>query len=232
MEGPKKIEARAVIKPAQIAVQAMGDIQVNLGALHLLSATIFSRRVQELEAEHAGKEFGEFWHEIFANASGVVFMSVAALESYINELFIDYKKVFPELRTEVIAKLWKLVEQKPILEKYKFALLLKNGPAFNESARPYQDVATLINLRNALIHFKPEYFSKQDKHAKLSKSLRGKATLSPFFPQSEPPFPLGWASHATVKWAIKSTLDFILEFEKRAKIEQRMAKFKDQFNAL
>jgi hypothetical protein len=61
---------------------------------------------------------GKFWNDIFANATATVFASVAALESYANELFIDHEKVFPELKSEVVAKLWELYEQKPPLEKF------------------------------------------------------------------------------------------------------------------
>lgn len=232
MEPSRIIEAQAVLELAPDRVQGRGDTRVNLGVPHLLSAAVLCRRVGELEAEHAGKEFGEFWHNIFANASGAVFASVAALESYANELFIDHKTIFPELRVEVMAKLWELYEQKPTLEKFEFALLLKSGPAFDRGASPYQDVSAIVRLRNGLIHFKPEWFSEQEEHAKLSALLKHRATLSPFFPVVEPLFPRGWTSHATAKWVIQSVLTFILEFEQRTNVDQRMAKFKDRFNAL
>ncbi len=203
-----------------------------MGVPHLLSAAVLCRRVGDLEAEHTAKEFSEFWHDIFANASGAVFTSIASMESYANELFIDHKTVFPELRVEVMAKLWELFEQKPTLEKFEFALLIKNAPAFDRGASPYQDVSAIIRLRNGLIHFKPEWSSEQEEHAKISAILKHRATLSPFFPGTEPLFPSGWTSHATVKWVVQSVLTFMLEFEQRAKIEPRMAKFKDRFNAL
>jgi len=34
--------------------------------------------------------------------------------------------VFPEIKPEIMAKLWELYEQKPPLEKFEFALLLKS----------------------------------------------------------------------------------------------------------
>lgn len=232
METPKVIEGQMSIELGPITFQAQGDTRVNFSVPHLLSAAVLSRRVGELEEEYAGSEFGAFWHPVFANASGTIFAAVAALESYANELFIDHKSVFPELRVEVMQKLWELYEQKSILEKYELALLLKDGLAFDRGASPYQDVSAIVKLRNGLIHFKPEWFSAQEEHAKLSALLKHRATLSPFFPESEPLFPRGWTSHATVKWAIQSILTFVLDFEVRAKVEQRMAKFKEKFNAL
>ena len=232
MEPPKVIAAAAVIELANAIVQATGDTRVNLSVPHLLSAASFSRRLGKLEAEHSGKEFGEFWNDIFAHGTATVFASIAGLEAYANELFIDHEKVFPELKSEVMAKLWELYEQKPPLEKYEFALLLKDGQKFDRGAKPYQDVAALVKLRNGLTHFKPEWFSEQEEHAKLSAFLRNRAQLSPFFPSSEPLFPRGWASHATTVWAVQSVFEFIVEFERRAGIDARMGNFAGRLSAL
>jgi hypothetical protein len=145
---------------------------------------------------------------------------------------VDHAAVFPELKPVVMAKLWELFEQKPILEKFEFALVVKGGPAFDRGASPYQDVAAVIRLRNGLIHFKPEWLSAQEEHAKLSRILAHRATLGPFFHTSEPLFPRGWASHATVQWVIRSSLDFLLAFEKHAGIQARIEKFKFRFETL
>lgn len=232
MESPKLHEAVGVLEAASATMTATADVRVNLSVPHLLSAAVLCRKVGELELAHQGKEFGEFWHDILANASGALFTTVAALESYANELFIDHETIFPELKGEVMAKLWELYEQKPILEKFEFALLVKSATAFDRGGSPYQDVSTIIRLRNSLMHFKPEWFSAQEEHAKMSKLLTSRATLCPFFQKSEPLFPRGWTSHATVKWVIRSSLEFILEFEQRAGIKPRMAQFKGRLAAL
>lgn len=198
-----------------VIVQGVGETRVNLSIPHLVSAAFFSRRLGDLESENTGKEFGAFWDEIFAQGSAVVFAAVAALEVYANELFIDHREILPELRDEVMARLWELYEQKQSMEKFEFALLLKRAPQFDKGSRPYQDIAALVKLRNALIHFKPEWFSEQVEHARLSAILAHRAKLSPFFPAAEPLFPRGWASHDTAVWAIESVVSFILS-SKRA----------------
>jgi len=232
MEPPKIIKAAGVSETASVTVTATADVRVNLSVPHLLSAAALCRKVGELESSNQGKIFGEFWHEILANASGALFTAVAALESYANELFIDHEKNFPELKVEVIAKLWELYEQKSILDKFELALLIKSAEDFDRGSSPYQDVSTIFRLRNGLIHFKPEWFSAQEEHTKLSNLLVYRASLCPFFPESEPLFPRGWTSHATVKWIVRSSLDFILEFEQRSNIEPRMEKFRGRFDAL
>ncbi|MEQ1814800.1 MAG: hypothetical protein ABL860_10185 [Candidatus Nitrotoga sp.] len=220
------------MEAAPAIVTATADVRVNLAIPHLFSAAHLCRKVGELEYANQGNDFGEFWHDILANASGALFTAVAAVESYANELFVDHEIIFPELKLEVMAKLWELYEQKPILEKFDFALLLKGATAFDRGSSPYQDVFIIIRLRNGLMHFKPEWFSAQEEHAKLSKVLAHRVTRCPFFAESEPLFPRGWTSHATVKWVIRSALGFMLEFENRSGIKPRIALFKDRFDAL
>lgn len=229
MSPPKVIKGAGVLEVANATVTAKADIRVNMAVSNLLSSATLCRQVGEVERANAGKDFGGFWQDIFANASGSVFTAVASLESYANELFIDRKQVFPEFREDVMDKLWELYEQKSILEKFEFALLLKNAPAFDRGGAPYQGVDTIIQLRNALMHFKPEWLSMQKKHANLSIRLKQNATLSPFFSSIEPLFPRGWASHATVQWVIRNTLEFMLEFERRTGVNPKMTKFKNKF---
>src|SRR6266581_4894848 len=120
-----------VVETASMTATITARTRSNFAILHLLSAAAFSREVGKLEQAHAGKPFGDFWEEILASATAAVFTAVAGFEAFANELFVDHATVFPELRVEVMAKLWELYEQKAILEKYEFALLLKGGTAFD-----------------------------------------------------------------------------------------------------
>lgn len=125
---------------ASVTLVATGTTRVNLSVPHLMSSLLLAEKVRELESAHQGREFGEFWHEILACASGAVFAAVAALESYANELFIDHQFNFPELSPPVVEKLWELYEQKPVLDKFEFALLLKSAAPIEHGTNPYQDV--------------------------------------------------------------------------------------------
>lgn len=107
-------------------------------------------------------------------------------------------------------------EEKPILEKFEFALLLLRKPAFDRGARPFQDVKVLIDLRNALTHFKPEWMNEADEHAKMSRKLDYKIDGSVFLQASELLFPRRWASHSGTRWAVNSALAFAKQFEANA----------------
>ena len=223
---------------------------MNLSISHLLSAALFSRTAGAIESANAGRAFGDFWENIQANAIAAVLTSVAALEAYANELFVDHAEVFPQLRLDIMAKLWELYEQKPILEKYDFALLLRQGNAFDRGASPYQDIAALIRLRNALTHYKrnalthykPEWSNEQVEHAKVSHALKNRAKVShalknravasSFFPVTDSLFLRAWASHGTTRWAVRSVVSFVLDFEQRASLKSRIAPFVERLNAL
>jgi hypothetical protein len=84
-----RLTATALITEAPDIMSATVKTRTNYAVPHLLSAAIFSRRLGEIEAEHSGQDFGPFWDEILAHASATVFLAVAGLESYANELFID-----------------------------------------------------------------------------------------------------------------------------------------------
>jgi hypothetical protein len=119
-----------------------------------LAAARFSRIVAGIETGYAGREFGDFWDEILHNSIACVFASTASLEAYANELFDDRANVFPGYSTELLDKLWETFEMKPILEKFEFALTLSGKPTLDRGAKAYQHAAAMIDLRNALTHFK------------------------------------------------------------------------------
>ncbi len=179
--------------------------------------------------QNAGREFGPFWEDVLAHASASVLLTVAALESYVNELFADHETNFPGVRTEILIKLWDAYETKPLLDKVDLALLLRKAESMERGVLPSQDVSLLIRLRNALTHFKPEWFDEQEEHAKLSTQLAGRFGPSPFFPGSEPIFPRGWASHSCTVWAIESAITFIKQLEIQGNLTKRLEKFETRF---
>src|SRR4051794_33549716 len=105
-----------------LVTTATASVRMNFAVQHMLAATRFSRRVAAVEREHAAEPFGEFWDEVLHNATGCVLTAVASLEAYANELFFDRATAFPGYSSELLDKLWETFEQKPILEKFGFAL--------------------------------------------------------------------------------------------------------------
>ena len=126
------------------SVAATATLRTNLSIPHFLGAARFSKQVAEIELANEGKPFGAFFEEILWFASACVLSCVAGLEAYANELFVDRSEHFPDLRAEIADKLWELFEQKPLLEKFDMALLLKQKPLLQRGVSPTQDVVALI----------------------------------------------------------------------------------------
>jgi hypothetical protein len=77
-------------------------------------------------------------------------------------------------------------ERVPVLGKYQSALRLAGVEPFDDGRAPFQDVESLVKLRDALVHYKPEWHNVESQpHHKREARLRGK-------------FPLNCARHAIV----------------------------------
>jgi hypothetical protein len=213
-------------------MSTQAGLRVNLAVLHMIGAARFSQRVREIEIENAGHEFGDFWPEILHQSSACIFAAVASLEAYANDLFFDRKTVFPGFASPLLDKLWETFEQKRTLDKFEFALLLRDKQQLNNGASPYQDVAAVIELRNGLTHFKPEWDNEAVRHRKISERLQNRFTPSTFL-NDELLFPRRWTTHGCTKWAVESCLSFAEEFERLAGLEPKYkrASANDQYAA-
>ena len=216
---------------SSVSMKVAVRVRTSLAGQHMLAAALFSRRVKAIESENQGKSFGPFYEEILSFSSACVLMAVAALEAYANEVYADRGRHFPNIDAMIVDKCWELIEQKPILEKLGFALSLLKAPQLEKGQYPYQDADTLIQLRNALMHFKPAWDTESEAHANLSRRLKNvkyKFAPSPFFSAHEPVFPRTWATHGCTKWAVETALAIIDKFESRAKFTPKFAPFKDR----
>ena|SRR5439155_6633148 len=128
-----KISGVGAVIAAAARVEAEAALRTNFSILHLLAAAHFSRHVAEIEHAHNGEPFGAFFEEIIWFSSACILSCSAGLEAYANELFVDRSEHFPNLRPEVADKLWELFEQKPTLEKFDMALLLKQKPLLDRA---------------------------------------------------------------------------------------------------
>lgn len=217
---PRTIPSTSTVLDATISVRT------NFSVLHLLSAARLSRLVVQVERDNAGQPFGPFFDELLAYATACVMTSVAGLESYANEVFLDYQRNFPDADGPLLEKIWSFYEGKPLLEKFQFAMFLRHVPDLDKGADPYQSIDALVQLRNGLIHFKPEWSNKQVEHRKLANRLRNYFDPSPYYPGSR--FPLGWATANCTKWAVSSCIQFVSHFEEQTGLEHRLTKFMDR----
>jgi len=200
--------------------------RTNLSYHHLLAACRFTARIAEVEQANESKPFGAFWEEILHYSLAVAALSVATIECFANELYFEGAILSKSINPAGVEAVAEMIDSESILKKYAVALAIRNGKTLDYGCLSVQNVDVLIKLRNAVIHFKPEWLEEQDRHSKLSKQLQYKFKVSPFFP-NESIFPRAWATHDFAAWAIKSTVQFLDYFYAEVELECPINKFKD-----
>jgi hypothetical protein len=181
---------------------------------HLLSVRASWLNLRQLESEHGNEPLGSFFDDVLISAMTGVISAVAALECYINEIFADRAQNFPSVPKGTMDELWEVYSRSyGIIEKYSAACRLITNTALDLGRRPAQDVIALIMLRNALVHFQPEWNDERVLHEKVSGALRHKIQPNPWFTNDAGLSPTAWASADCVWWALKNTVQFIEELE-------------------
>lgn len=197
---------------------------------HMMAAARFSRMCGEIEIANRGQPLGEFFDQQIGAVSATVMLATASLESNINEYLSEPEHVFPNLPSHSPLTLIKLLEPKPILYKYQAVLSFRGVPEYISGEAPYQDVDALVNLRNALVHFKPEWHDEQELHRKIEGRLRGRFPINPAIGDNGVFFPQQCMSYGCAKWAVVTALAFMEDFSKRSGLPCRFSKFIARIN--
>lgn len=212
-------------------VQAFGRVIATFGFQHLSTCILFRDKLESIEKENLGNEFGSFFETVRAYGSAGIMSAAAALEALINELFIDPHENLRPLFSDFEKEFWKKggVERKPILKKYNLALSMLGAQTIDTNDSIYVETDALIELRNALVHFKLIWDPKRKRHIALETMVAGKFQLSPF-PDSGADFVTMKAmSSSCLRWSISTIGQFIEEFQKRAGLNQKkMGRFLEQ----
>jgi len=222
-----------------LASVVSATVKTNFSGHHMLSAAFFARQSANIE-ETVKKDnlTDEVRDKHRAYVTGAIISSVASLEAAINEIFlsaIDGNKIFqnfddkfPELLTE----LWPTVEKTAsILHKYQIVLVAATKEKFNPGQTPYQEVDDLIKLRNALVHYKPEWDTNLKNHKKIEQRLKTRFPINPYSHINDAFFPKKCLGHGCAEWAVKSSIKFIQDFYERMGFkpkwdEKRLSKLK------
>lgn len=205
--------------------------RTNLAVHHLFAACRFSAKVGEIESVNAGQPFAAFWEEILHNSLGVAVLTVAALESYANEMYFEGSVLKQGVNVAAAAELAEIIDREPILTKYSLALSISANKRLDLGISVTQNVDALIKLRNAVVHFRPEWFDEQDKHERLSILLQHKFKPSTFLP-NELVFPRAWASHSFTVWALKTSVEFINHFHSEVGTPSVLTQFSANLSTL
>jgi len=216
----------------KLECNATGTLRYNFAVQHMMAAARFARNCHQIEKDNAGQSFGPFFDEILSYVSASVLSAVAALEANINESFADIQDgitVVGGFNCQALQESWCEIEKLSILDKYNRFLELEKLDGLDASASQYQFAKILIGVRNALVHYKPEWHDEQKVHKKISQRLRGKFKFSPFVDVNAPIFPMRCMTYGFADWTVQSTLNFADWFSFTSGIPNRFAQFIDRF---
>lgn len=157
-------------------------VKANLSRPLIATAKRFAlhcREIADREGELDWPQPG--WEASRSYAIGAVVMAVSALEASINELYLEAvdrnTHALGTLTPDQISQLevlWEFVDRTNILAKYQVVLAVCGRERFAKGSEPYQSTDALIDLRNAVVHFKPEWDDELEVHARLEQRLAGR----------------------------------------------------------
>ena len=195
---------------------------------HIQSAALFTRQCYQVEQSYDGTNSSDLVADHWSYVTGAIFAAASFLEATINELFADtldhpdgeLASHLDAATRQLMADMWKRDIPKTahyqIIEKFQIALTLARKPLLDSSNSPFQDVQTLIIIRNDLIHFEPVWTSVEAEKANkriLSLQNEKKFAFNPLITAPGNPFyPDKCLSHGCAKWAVNNSIQFVEDF--------------------
>ena len=154
--------------------------------------------------------------------------SVAFLEASINQLFIQSKdeNASESLKlgrpiVDLLATLADIVERAPTLQKYQVALTAAGKQPLRRGEQLYQDVESLVKVRNAIVHYRAEWDNEAGDHRALEHRLNGKFRLNGLVSPNTLWFPHRCLGVGCASWGVDAATNFSQEFCHRLSIPQR-----------
>jgi hypothetical protein len=158
---------------------------------------------------------------------GAVVLAAMAMETCINGIYLDAcsknLKGLDDREMALLAKSWAFLDERHLdtLFKYMHALLLVGKRELPPGENPYQGAKNLIDLRNALTHYKPEWDDAKI-HETIKKQLKGRFDVNPLAPDAYLWFPEQCLGSGCAKWAVNAAEDFVRAFCKQLGIPKRI----------
>lgn len=194
---------------------------------HIEAAVLFAKLSGDIEGKKTSGYGISFQYK--ACVSAAIVSAFAFLEATINEFFggEHYKAQRlsgekPDPATIVImSRLWKIgaFRNSSTFDKFQVALDIAQKEQFKKGSSLVANFNALRDLRNALVHFEPDWAPLSDEveiSNKLQKRLKGKFSLCPDLKgKANPFFPDKCMSYGCAKWAVRSSLAFADEFFQR-----------------
>lgn len=216
-----------------------------LSMVYLTSAALMAKKAFEIESVHTSLSVGEplrCEHQAFSAAS--ILMSASALEAFANEFFAECHDHgannhmgLPAVQAAVIGRVWSeipSVERAAILEKFEMIVILLGLPELDRGHEPYQGTRALLDLRNALMHYKLTTrdvtpTTGEETLDALGKKLKGRFEDNSLTGVGNPFFPDRIIGHGAAEWSVKTAVMFLDGFCNALSVTPPYDKIRDTF---
>jgi hypothetical protein len=212
---PMTVESRAMIPNVRISIRHHYSSRLLWTAQHHAELS------GQIERKVAGKAPFSSEHTGYVLSS--IIASVAFLEAMINELFQDaadghappdgFITPLTEECRRTMAEVWAITRGGRVraLEKFDSLLRSAGSPLLDRESDMVKDAEAAIDLRNRLIHFRPEDRSVDDAHA--MERIRGKFTDNALMAGSGnawwPDHALGYGAAVWAHRSVKALADHV-----------------------
>ena len=205
----------------------------DMARAYLWSARHFSDLAGEQEQTGGIGANTELYRRHRSYVVAAILSSTTYLESTINEIYADCSEEGASwhllesspTHRKIIGSLWcDEIRRLPTLRKYQLALRSGSLAEFDEGQAPYSDAALQVRLRNALVHYEPDWVYtersdgtplQQDQMHKWERALRAKFDLNPLAGEKYPFWPERCLSAGCARWSTMAVDRFVGDFRDR-----------------
>lgn len=159
---------------------------------------------------------------------GAILSAAAYLEASINELYLELhnsrgleRARLPRRVLSGLGRFWTDIKRADVLRRYQVVLMVADAERFDERRAPFLDADTLMKLREALVHCRPERAESRRRVRTLEQRLRDRMPASPFAAADSLWFPDQCLSAACAEWAVHTVDEFSDAFCKRMALPAR-----------
>jgi hypothetical protein len=201
-----------------ISGSATGSLKTNFSFHHIRSAAWFAGKARAMEESLTWPPSNEQHFEHLALSTSAVIASVAAVEAYLNEVYLDIAdgnadqvgRIGPML--DVVVQLWDTAERQSLLRKFEWLFTLATSRTIDRGSSVYQNIVDVVAVRNELVHYKPEWSHTPTRSERLEKRLKGRFPLNPLSASGQFFIPYRCLGAGCARWSVESAFAFVSWF--------------------
>jgi hypothetical protein len=217
---------------------ATADVRYSFTAQFLCSSAIFTRRCAEIERINPDNPDDPTRTEHLGLVTAVIMQCAAAVEAQSAELTIHGPGShlgsgrFDEKARDFLRPLAEFINRQEALEPYNLILHLLGKPPLSKGDKAWQHMATLVKLRNELIHYKSRWGEEMERQSLFTTLQQLHLAKPPFISPHTNFFPHQFLSAACAAWSVRTAVKFLDAFYERLEIESPLHNYRAQFDGL